>query len=54
MKLSVTKLKIYTTLGYIFNYKMFHKETPVDTIKMSYKIVDLTFYDFCWVIERLE
>ena len=27
-------LKIYTTLGYIFNQKMFHQEASVETIKM--------------------
>ena len=27
-------MKIYTTLGYIFNYKMFHQEASVETIKI--------------------
>ena len=30
------ELKLYTTLGYIFNDKMFHQEASAETIKMMH------------------
>ena len=41
----LNKFEDYTTLGYIFNYKMFHQEASIETIKTKQQIFIQYMFD---------